>query len=144
MKLKLLTLLIPVSLFAYGEEADPKENGKNEETVIVDKQETENQKSEEMENIEPKGEKLIATFEYVELGDYFHFVFSDENGKYWDFGSGENELGEYYFGDDIPNEELVGKKFEIYWEKRMVKSYDLNGLPMEIEALCINQITLME
>lgn len=68
-----------------------------------------------------------AQFSYIEFGDFYYFVFTDNNGKEWDFGKGENNLEDYDFGEEGSNPELVGQKFKINWKKEVVTSTDMNG-----------------
>lgn len=86
---------------------------------------------------------LIAKFSYVEFGDFFHLIFEDVNGKEWDFGSGENNLGSFDFGEEESNPDLVGKNFKIKWKIKKVKSYDMTGENIiEIDAPSIINIEL--
>lgn len=61
--------------------------------------------------------ELIAEYSHSALQDEQHIVFTDENDENWDFGYGENNFGEFDFGqkkgDFEINEKLVGKKFKI-------------------------------
>jgi hypothetical protein len=90
--------------------------------------------------------EIIATFEYVELGDYYHLIFKDDKGEEWDFGYGQsqNSLGSFDFGNEQSNPDLVGKKFKIVWENKKVNSYDLQGKDYTMDALCIVKIELIK
>ncbi len=61
---------------------------------------------------------LIAKYQRTSMGDYFHLIFQDENGKDWDFGNGNNNLGDYNSLNDpnADNSKYVNKKFEINWD----------------------------
>lgn len=61
---------------------------------------------------------VVATYQGAELGDYFHLGFETTDGKYLDFGDGDNTLGTIKFFDDsmASSPELLGQQFTIGWE----------------------------
>jgi hypothetical protein len=87
---------------------------------------------------------ITATFEYVEMGDYYHLVFKDDKGVEWDFGNGENQLGNFDFGQEQANSELVGKEFVIAWESKKVETIDSRGFDIKTDELSIKNIELAE
>lgn len=59
---------------------------------------------------------IIATYQGYELHDYFYFTFKGEDGRFYDFGNGDNNLGDIpFFKESETNSTLIGKKFKIYW-----------------------------
>ncbi len=148
MKTNILIGLLAVSLFTS---CGPGESKDKSITTEVKKNDTTSFNTEsivKVEKVEPKkvatSGEIIATFEYVELGDYYHLIFKDEKGEEWDFGYGQNNYGSYDFGDDQSNPDLVGKKFKIVWENKKVISYDLQGKDYTMDALCIVKIELVK
>lgn len=59
-----------------------------------------------------------ATYRGAEFGDYFHLSFETADGKWLDFGDGDNTIGgiELYNQDFESNPALEGKQFKITWE----------------------------
>ncbi len=100
------------------------------------------------EIIIPTENVLYATFVTAGFdgGDLYGLVFKDDKGKFWDFGSGDNNLGDFNFGEDETlNQDLVGKKFIIIWENKISKSYDETGENViEIEAMSIVKIEILK
>jgi hypothetical protein len=87
--------------------------------------------------------KMIAIFMYIEMGDFLYFVFEDKEGLEWDFGMGDNNTGEYNFGEYEANPDLVGSEFVIEWKKEILKTTDMNGNNEDtIEVLSIKSIHL--
>ncbi len=60
---------------------------------------------------------FTATYKGCDMGDYFHLIFEDSNGKNYDFGFGNNQFGEYDLcsKDITDNPKYLGKSFVIYW-----------------------------
>lgn len=67
---------------------------------------------------------VVAKFEEIEIGDYFHIIFRGEDGKSYDFGLGKNNYCGYEFGEDKSNPEYVGKKFKITWKEQTTEYLD--------------------
>ena len=92
--------------------------------------------------------ELIAEYSYSEYGDLPHIIFTDENSEEWDFGYGENDFGEFDFGQMEhfeTNEKLVGKKFKIYWMNKKVETYAEDGeTVIETEAPSVIKIELIK
>lgn len=71
---------------------------------------------------------IIAKYKGIWLGDYFHFDFVDEQGREYDFGFGNNNLGKYILYDVndelgwFHNKRYLNKSFKIWWDWR-VSSY---------------------
>lgn len=93
---------------------------------------------------QPDENSFIGTFVKIENDEYYHLIFVDEKGQEWDFGDGENNLGDLNFGEEETNTALVGKKFKIVWKELMVEMYDGEGNLKEFSAPSIITITLLE
>lgn len=93
---------------------------------------------------QPDENSFIGTFVKIENDEYYHLIFVDEKGQEWDFGDGENNLGDFNFGEEETNTTLVGKKFKIVWKELMVEMYDGEGNLKEFNAPSIINITLLE
>lgn len=118
----------------------------NNETEDITKETATNEPIEETPVIDSEIETGIieAKFSYIEVGDFYYFVFTDNNGEEWDFGMGDNNLGDYDFGDEEANPELVGKKFKINWEKEVKTTTDMNGSNEDTyEVLSITSIEMI-
>lgn len=94
---------------------------------------------------EPK--EIIAEYYYSEFGDLPHIVFIDMDGNEYDFGEGENEFGEFDFGQDnefTTNEDLVGRIFKISYANKKVRAYaeDMETV-IEVEMPSILKIELI-
>jgi hypothetical protein len=88
-------------------------------------------------------DELIAEYSYSEQGDYAYIVFTDLDGKEWDFGSGKNNFGSFDFeGDNFEgNKELVGERFKICWVNKKVETYAEDGETIvQIEAPSVIKI----
>lgn len=61
---------------------------------------------------------IIATYLGASFYDYYYFPFKGEDGTYYDFAYGQNNLGEIPFDhyDAEMKSELIGKKFIINWK----------------------------
>jgi hypothetical protein len=62
---------------------------------------------------------FTGTYQGAEFGDYYHLSFEAENGDYWDFGHGKNDLGKFDFLGDVESEkakELIGTKYLVTWD----------------------------
>lgn len=74
----------------------------------------------QIDNWKSVPKELVATYLGTEIGDYFHVLFQDESGKEYDFGSGNNNFGEFeLFLDGMDyeaNSSLKGKQFRIFWD----------------------------
>ena len=91
-----------------------------------------------------KGLVIYATFDYAEFGDFYHLVFTDDTGKEYDFGAGENNYSGFEFGEESSNPDLVGEKFKIVWKNTKTKGYDDDGeTVIEIDVPSIVSIELM-
>lgn len=79
---------------------------------------------------------LVARFTGAELVDYFHLTFEDAQGRTYDFGNGENRLGEMrLYGENfISNPEQVGKVFRIDWDWKKSSFYCCEGEMNTVEA----------
>ncbi|MTI30279.1 hypothetical protein [Xanthovirga aplysinae] len=80
---------------------------------------------------------LTATFIGSEMGDYFHLVFEDANGKRYDFGNGKNELGDISLFDEETlesNSSFVGKQFKIRWDWKLSSFSCCEGQMNPVEA----------
>ncbi len=91
--------------------------------------------------------ELIAEYSYSEQGDYAYIVFTDLDGKEWDFGAGKNNFGAFDFeGDNFEgNKKLVGARFKIYWLNKKVEAYAEDGETIiHIEAPSVIKIDLIE
>jgi len=148
MKTNILIGLLAFSLLVSCGSDELKNNSINNEVKLNDTtsfnaESTAKAEKTEHKTVATSGE-IIATFEYVELGDYYHLIFKDEKGEEWDFGYGQNNYGSYDFGDEQSNPDLVGKKFKIVWENKKVNSYDLQGKDYTMDALCIVEIGLLK
>ncbi|PKP47632.1 MAG: hypothetical protein CVT95_05410 [Bacteroidetes bacterium HGW-Bacteroidetes-12] len=148
MKTNILIGLLAVSLFSSCGSDELKDKSITTEVKLNDTTSFNTESIAKVEKIEPKtvatSGEVIATFEYVELGDYYHLIFKDDKGEEWDFGYGQNNYVSYDFGDDQSNPDLVGKKFKIVWENKKVNSYDLKGKDYTMDALCIVEIGLIK
>jgi len=69
-------------------------------------------------NMKGVNNPMLAYYKGSEFGDYFYFTFTGSGGKHFDFGSGDNNLGDIPFTehDTEIKSELIGKKFIIHWE----------------------------
>ena len=113
---KLLLILLCLPMIGFGQE-----------TYIPD--EVKNITSELKENMKNVSNPIIATYLGSEIGDYFYFPFTGVDGKYFDFGNGNNNYGDIPFGEnDLEmNSELIGKKFTIYWGWNLAEFYCCEG-----------------
>ena len=94
-----------------------------------------------------KCNELIAEYSYSEQSDYAYIVFTDLDGKEWDFGSGQNNFGSFDFeGDNFEgNKELVGERFKIYWIDKKVEAFAEDGETIiQIEAPSVIKIELLK
>ena len=89
--------------------------------------------NEKMNNVD---NPIIATYLGSEIGDYFYFPFEGSDGKYFDFGNGNNNYGTIPFGEnDLEiNSDLIGKKFTIYWQFSSTYFYCCEGSMQEYIA----------
>lgn len=91
---------------------------------------------------------FIATFQGTDIGDYFHLTFEDAKGKIYDFGFGENQLGDYelYKEPDDPNPKYLGKTFKIYWNWKVTTFPCCDGEYDQVEAYlpAITRLELVE
>ena len=82
--------------------------------------------NEKMNNVD---NPLIATYLGSEIGDYLYFPFIGMDGKYFDFGNGNNNYGGIPFSEnDLEiDSDLIGKKFTIYWQWSSTSFYCCEG-----------------
>ncbi len=63
---------------------------------------------------------LLVRYRGYEIGDYVHILFEDENGKIYDFGSGNNDFGELQsFFDDynfVYDPEGEDPQYTLFWK----------------------------
>ncbi len=59
---------------------------------------------------------LIVKYKGVELGDYLHILFEDEQGNSYDFGDGNNDLRFYDLDHLEQGKKYLNKKFKITWD----------------------------
>lgn len=62
---------------------------------------------------------IIAKYIGNEILDYFHLEFKDKDGKIYDFGTGNNNYGQYELFEKldhyVDNPKYLNKKFKIFW-----------------------------
>lgn len=80
------------------------------------------------------------------MGDYFHLNFEDVNGKTYDFGFGDNNLGEFVLCNEPQfetNHKYLNRTFRIYWNWKITKFPCCDG-DYEIVEAYIPSITKLE
>lgn len=82
---------------------------------------------------------FTAHFQNIIFGDYLHVLFKDDQGKVYDFGSGQNDFGQFTSVDknyqiNILNPEYTNQKFKIYWEWKLSKFPCCEGEFKTVEA----------
>ena len=89
--------------------------------------------NEQMNNVD---NPFIATYLGSEIGDYFYFPFVGLNGRYFNFGNGNNNYGNIPFGENDleDNSDLIGKKFIIHWQLNSTSFYCCEGSMKEYVA----------
>ena len=113
---KLLFVIFCLPIIGFGQKTSLPAEVKN---IISEIQEN-------MKNVE---NPLVATYLGSEIGDYFYFNFAGTDGKFFDFGNGNNNYGDIPFGEnDLEiNSKLIGKKFIIYWGWSKAEFYCCEG-----------------
>jgi hypothetical protein len=80
---------------------------------------------------------LVAKLTTVEMGDYFHLIFEDGSGKAYDFGDGDNNLGDLKLYDEnemTANPKMIGKSFTITWDWKVSSFYCCEGEMNAVKA----------
>ena len=77
--------------------------------------------------------------------DYFHLNFQDDKGTEYDFGFGNNQLGDYTLcNEDITdNKKYLGKTFLLYWNWEISRFPCCEGEYNTVEAY-LPSITKLE
>ncbi|MBK7573623.1 MAG: hypothetical protein IPI10_19255 [Bacteroidetes bacterium] len=89
---------------------------------------------------------IVATYKGCDVGDYFHLNFEDVNGKTYDFGFGDNNLGEFVLCNEPQfetNHKYLNRTFRIYWNWKITKFPCCDG-DYEIVEAYIPSITKLE
>ena len=92
---------------------------------------------------------IIATYKGCDFGDYFHINFEDSKRNRYDFGWGNNHLGDYQLFDEVDyndNPKYLGKIFQIKWNWKISKFPCCEGEYDMVEAYLpsITQLELVE
>lgn len=91
----------------------------------------------EKENWRAVKNPFKAKYQGCDFGDYFHLNFKDDEGKYYDFGFGENNLGMFQLYDTVTfedNSKYMGKNFTIFWNWKICKFPCCDGEYEPVEA----------
>jgi len=89
---------------------------------------------------------LTATYKGNYIGDYLHIEFEDNNQKIYDFGFGNNDLGniELYNNKHFDhNPKYLGKTFKIFWEWK-ISSFPCCSGEYEIAEAYLPSIVKLE
>ncbi len=92
---------------------------------------------------------IIATYKGCDFGDYFHINFEDSKGNRYNFGWGNNHLGDYQLFDEVDyndNPKYLGKIFQIKWNWKISKFPCCEGEYDMVEAYLpsITQLEILE